>query len=172
KMATEVEGAKEFKDAIAAKEGVLSRFADRNQWRELSDSGDELIAAASGGIPETANNAGEVAGFNRVLEKYSADVNAVQEAMLKHLTADQRAKWKQMTGDPLPRLDLMRAGTAFGDARVVKVVTEADAAAQPAPPPQVLPAGGVVPVAPPGVMPPALPPQLQPPPPPPPVEKK
>jgi RNA polymerase sigma-70 factor (ECF subfamily) len=120
---------------------------------------DEIIAMASGAAGP--NEAQEAAQLTRLLDKYAGEVDAVQEAMLKHLTADQRAKWKQMTGDPLPRLDLLRAGTAFGDARAVKVVTEADAAAQPVPP-QVVPAGGPVPVA----QPPAAPP------PPPPVEKK
>lgn len=99
-------------------------------------------------LPQGAG--GEAAALLRVLEKYAAEVDAVQQAMLKHLTKEQRETWAKMTGDPLPRLDLLRAGTAFGDARVVKVVTDAQNVGQPAPPPLAAPpvvvqAGAIMP---------------------------
>lgn len=122
---------------------------------------------------EMEGNPMEAAGANRVLEKCVKDLDSVTEAMLKHLTADQREKWKQMTGEPVSRTDLVRAGTAFGDLKLTKAMMEAEAAAQPQPvqAPVVVPAGAVVPAGQPVVLPPPVQP-VAPPPPPPPVEKK
>lgn len=117
------------------------------RWKKLPMM-DEIIAMTGmEQVQAGAGGGGDGAAMLRMLEKYAHDVDAVQEAMLKCLTKEQRETWKQMTGDPLPRLDLLRASTAFGDVRAVKVVTDVQNAAQPvAPPPvaqAVVPAGAI-----------------------------
>lgn len=88
----------------------------------------------------------------------------VRQAMLKHLTNEQREVWGALTGAPLKGDELLRAGSMFGDAKVVQVVmrTVVHGGIPAQPPEQAVPP----PPPPPGV-PVVQPPQLPPPVPPP-----
>lgn len=97
---------------------------------------DEIIAASTGALGGAGN--GDMPALQKALEKYCADNDAVQEAMLKVLTAEQRAKWAKLVGDPLPRKELMLSSSAFGDAKLVKAIDEGQNAQQP--PPAAVPA--------------------------------
>jgi hypothetical protein len=130
------------------------------RWRKVPMI-DEIIAASSGALGGGVNN--DLPAFQKVLDKFCADTDAVQEAMLKVLTAEQRARWAKLVGDPLPRKELLMASSAFGDGRLVKAIDEAQNAQLP--PPQAVPA--VVPAG--GAAPPELPPPAAAPPP---AEKK
>lgn len=126
---------------------------------------DEIIAASTGALGGAEN--ADMPALQKLLDKYCADIDAVQEAMLKVLTAEQRATWAKLVGDPLPRKELLVSSSAFGDTKLVKAIDDGQNAQQPQPqvPAQVvIPAGGVAP--PPALLPPpAAPPPL-------PVEKK
>lgn len=124
---------------------------------------EEVIAMSTGagGPPGTDSEKACL----KLLEKYAADQDKVQEAMLNELSKEQRAAWRKMTGDPLPTVELLKASSALGEARMMKAVDEAQ---DPPPVAVPVPVQGVPPVLPGGGVP---PPQL-PPPPPLPVEKK
>ena len=128
--------------------------AELAKWKKVPMI-DEVVAMSY--LEQSPNAAAEMAAAQRILDKHAAEADAVSTAMLKHLTKEQRDTWKLMTGEPVGRTELIRAGTAFGDAKLMKVMVDAERAAAPQPAaPPVVPAGGAVP----------------PPPPPPPVEKK
>jgi Spy/CpxP family protein refolding chaperone len=121
--------------------------AELAKWRKVPMI-DEIIASSTGALGGPGND--ELPAFHKLLEKFSADTEAVQEAMLKVLTKEQRAMWEKMTGDPLPRKELLLASSAFGDGKLVKAIDEGQNAQLPPPPPPqvvppILPAGGVPP---------------------------
>lgn len=121
---------------------------------------DEIIAASSGGLGGPGNE--ELPAFKKMLEKFCTDTDAVYESMLKVLTKEQRAKWEAMVGEPLPRFELLVAGSPLGDGKLVKAIDAGQNAQQPQPPvvaQPVIPAAGGAP--PPGLLPPpAAPPPL------------
>lgn len=139
---------------------LAAEYAKRNKVMMM----DEIIAATAGGVAEQGR---ESEALVAVLKQYADDTEAVQEAMLKVLTPEQRATWAKVVGEPLPRNELILAGSPFGDGKLMVSILKAQLAEAPAPPvvaQPVIPAAGV---APPRLPPPAAPPlQL------PPVEKK
>ena len=131
--------------------------AELAKWKKVPMF-DEIVAAASGALGATG---GEADVINAVLKQYAEDTDAVREAMLKVLTAEQRAMWSKMVGDSIPQRELLLAGSPFGDGKLVTGIMEASAV--PAPPPVVQAVPVVVPAG--GVPPPRLPPPAVPPPP-------
>jgi hypothetical protein len=139
---------------------LAAEYAKRNRVMMV----DEIIAATADGLAEPGR---ESEALVAVLTQYADDTDAVQEVMLKVLTAEQRATWAKMVGEPLPRKELILAGSPFGDGKLMVGIMKAQfAEAQPPPvvAQPVIPAGGGAP--PPALLPPpAAPPPL-------PVEKK
>lgn len=92
---------------------------------------DEIVAMCEpGGL---GNGGNEAEGMKRLLAKHASGVDVVNDAMLKLLTKEQRATWAKMTGDPVPRVELLKATTAFGDANVMKAMNDVENVAAPAP---------------------------------------
>jgi hypothetical protein len=112
------------------------------KWRKLPMM-DEIIAASTGALGGAGN--GDLPALQKVLDKYCVDTDTVQEAMLKVLTPEQRAKWAKLVGDPLPRKELLLSSSAFGDAKLVKAIEEGQNAQQP--PPAAVPAAPLPPPA-------------------------
>jgi hypothetical protein len=108
--------------------------AELAKWRKLPMM-DEMVAASTGALGAAGGN--EQAAFQKVIDKFCVDTDAVQEAMLKVLSAEQRATWAKLVGDPLPRKELLLSSSAFGDGKLVKAIDEGQNAQvpQPAPPP-------------------------------------
>jgi hypothetical protein len=72
----------------------------------------------------------------RVLAAQATDVDAVRDEAVKLLTDDQKKRWKQMTGEPIPTAELLKATSAFSDRRIVRAyeaIEKGNAAAAPPP---------------------------------------
>lgn len=141
-MATELS---KYKRAAIVTEELLAMTSEA-----MFDTGMDTIPAKG----EQANE--ELKRLAAYFEKDAAEQEKVRQAMLKSLTAEQRATWAELTGKPVAATDLLRAGSMFGDARVVKAMTKSHTiegvpppAGQPVPIPPPPPPGQLPPVAPP-----------------------
>lgn len=110
--------------------------AELAKYRFVPVVTEELIGMSSMAVDAKADVTDDalksVAAF---LEKEHAEQEKVRQAMLKHLTAEQRATWNDLIGKPVSGQELLRAGSIFGDARVMNATTKSYVTEGSVPPP-------------------------------------
>ena len=104
------------------------------KYKRVTALSEEMIAVLSMSLaetPDTPDGIGKVEYLvgtetgkviRDFIRKEIESQVTVREAMLRHLTAEQRATWDALTGAPLKGEELLRAGSMFGDAKVVRVL--------------------------------------------------
>ena len=148
-----------YKRVTILNEEMIAMFSMSMTVTEPTGEADQLAQATH----IEATNVDVIRDFIR---KEIESQEKVRQAMLKHLTAEQRATWAALTGAPLKGTELLRAGSVFGDAKVVQVMMRttisgevlAQPQGQPVPPPPQLPPPGAQLVPPPQLPPPVPPP--------------
>lgn len=70
--------------------------------------------------------------IDAVRRKQSEDFDGRMAAAAQHLTAEQKKAWADLTGEPIPSIELLRAATPFSDPKFGKLLTGGQ---QPAAPP-------------------------------------
>lgn len=103
-----------------------------------------MAAEAEAKLGNAGGAAAELKTIAAFMEKESAEQEKVRQAMLKHLTAEQRATWAALIGPPVSGPELLRAGSIFGDVRVMNATMKSHVS-EGVPPP----ANAPLPVAPP-----------------------
>lgn len=143
-----------YKRIAAVNEEMIAMFSMSLSLAEAADAPDEIAQAAH--VEEDDTKVKVMRDFIR--KEIDAQMK-VRQAMLKHLSAEQRATWAALTGAPLKDEELLRAGSMFGDFKVVQVMMRTHVHSEPV----ALPQGQPVPpppvqVAPPPQLPPPVPP--------------
>lgn len=73
----------------------------------------------------------------QVVAAQVVEVEAVRDEALKLLTKEQRARWAQMVGEPIPTGELLTASSSFSDRRIVKAYSTVEQGNVPQPQPPV-----------------------------------
>lgn len=104
------EGPKALLDRIAVRELALTSEQEDKLAEVLAP---QLRARPFVNLPTkiAARNPQEVADIDKVLGSRAEAMDKVWVEALKVLTDAQRKKWKEMTGDPIPPIELMSAAT-------------------------------------------------------------
>lgn len=141
------------------------------KYKRVPMVSEEMIAMMSLSTTDVANDDPEAiaqaklnepaAGKNLVKDFIRREIEAqerARQAMLKHLTVEQRETWAALTGAALKGEELLLVGSMFGDAKVVQVVMRTTIHSEPLPPAQAVPPPPVQVVPPPQLPPPVPPP--------------
>jgi len=73
-----------------------------------------------------------------IRRKQAAEFDDVMKAAVKNLTAEQKKAWADLTGAPIPSVELIRASTVFSDPKFAKLL-KGDQPPQAVPPPVPVP---------------------------------
>lgn len=106
---------------------LLSRYAVRElgltaeQEDKMADELAPLLKPKVGDLLTATAMAPAHASFDKMIAQRAEKLDKTREAMLKHLTADQKKAWKEMVGEEVPTVELIKGA---GETFIVKLMME------------------------------------------------